>query len=44
MGGGRCVGRYAPIIDIERRAELIARYRVGVEEVDAALAGADETR
>ena len=30
------------MVDIERRAELIARYRAGVEQVEAALAGADE--
>ena len=29
-------------MDRERRAELIARYRAGVHEVDAALAGADD--
>jgi hypothetical protein len=28
-------------MDRERRAELLARYRAGVDEVDAALAGAD---
>ena len=40
--GGRCTGRYAPPVDIGRRAELLARYRMGVEEVEAALTGADE--
>ena len=29
-------------MDITRRAELIERYRAGVEEVEAALAGADD--
>ena len=29
-------------MDLERRAELIAQYRAGVQEVEAALAGADK--
>lgn len=38
----RQVVRYGDLVDREHRAELIARYRAGVGEVDAALAGADD--
>ena len=35
--------RYDDLVDRERRAELVARYRAGADEVDAALVGAGGT-
>lgn len=35
------MARYGDVMDRERRTELLARYRAGVDEVDAALVGAD---
>ena len=36
------MARYGDLMDREHRAELIARYRAGVDEVDAALADAGD--